>query len=209
MRVGVLGGTRGIGRALVSQLIESGHEVTVLARNPMRLDMASGSLTVRQGDARDRVAVANLVTNQDAVCSCLGINPTRAPVNLFSESAAHLLDAVRGRADTRIMAVTGVGAGDSRGHGGFLYDRIFFPLLLKKIYEDKDRQERMLATALANWTIVRPGFLTNGSQTGEYRMLTDLEGVEFGKISRTDVAHFMVSELESPAYERRIVNICY
>ena len=100
MRVGVLGGTRGIGRALVSQLIESGHEVTVLARNPMRLDMASDSLTVRQGDARDRVAVANLVTNQDAVCSCLGINPTRAPVNLFSESAA---------LSTAIESCTGLG----------------------------------------------------------------------------------------------------
>ena len=209
MRVGVLGGTRGIGRALVSQLIESGHAVTVLVRNPMRLDMASDSLTVRQGDARDRAAVANLATNQDAVCSCLGINPSRAPVTLFSESTAHLLDAVRGRADTRIMAVTGVGAGDSRGHGRFLYDRVFFPILLKKIYEDKDRQERMLATALANWTIVRPGFLTNGSKTSEYRVLTDLGGVEFGKISRADVAHFMVSELESPAYERRVVNVCY
>ena len=209
MRVGVLGGTRGVGRALVSQLIESGHQITVLARDPLRLDMVSDSLTVEQGDARDKAAVVSLATGQDAVCSCLGVGPSRRPVTLFSESTAHLLDAVKGRADTRIMAITGVGAGDSRGHGGFFYDRLVFPLLLKKMYEDKDRLERMLVASEANWTIVRPGFLTNGSGTGEYRVLTELEGVRLGRISRADVAHFMASELDSPGYERQVVNLCY
>ncbi len=209
MRVGVLGGTRGVGRALVSQLIEFGHQITVLARDPLRLDMVSDSLTVEQGDARDKAAVVSLATGQDAVCSCLGVVPSRRPVTLFSESTAHLLDAVKGRADTRIMAITGVGAGDSRGHGGFFYDRLVLPLLLKKMYEDKDRLERMLVASEANWTIVRPGFLTNGSGTGEYRMLTELEGVRLGRISRADVAHFMASELDSPGYEREVVNLCY
>ena len=76
----------------MSQLIESGHQVTVLARNPLRLDMSSDSLTVQEGDARDRTAVGNLATDQDTVCSCLGVKPTRAPVTLFSASTAHLLD---------------------------------------------------------------------------------------------------------------------
>jgi len=107
------------------------------------------------------------------------------------------------------MAITGVGAGDSRGHGGFFYDRLVLPLLLRKLYEDKDRLERMLVASEANWTIVRPGFLTNGSGTGEYRVLTELEGVRLGRISRADVAHFMASELDSPGYERQVVNLCY
>ena len=81
--------------------------------------------------------------------------------------------------------------------------------MLKRIYEDKDRQERMLATSEVNWTVVRPGFLTNGGRTGEYRVITDLKGAKFGKISRADVADFMVSELENRAYQRQVVNLYY
>ena len=58
----------------------------------------------------------------------------------------------------RLICVTGIGAGDSKGHGGFLYDRIFNPLLLKTIYEDKDRQESLIKASDVDWVIVRPGF---------------------------------------------------
>ena len=67
----------------------------------------------------------------------------------------------------------------------------------------------MLATSEVNWTVVRPGFLTNGGRTGEYRVITDLKGAKFGKISRADVADFMVSELENRAYQRQVVNLYY
>jgi NAD(P)-dependent dehydrogenase (short-subunit alcohol dehydrogenase family) len=33
---------------------------------------------------------------------------------------------------------TGLGVGDSRGHGGIIYDSVVFPLLLKRVYDDKD-----------------------------------------------------------------------
>ena len=172
------------------------------------MDMVSDALTVEEGDARDPAAVRNLAENQDAVCSCLGVRLGRGIVTLFSESIAQLLEAIKGR-DTRLLAITGVGAGDSRGHGGFFYDRIILPLVLKRIYEDKDRQERLLRASEANWTIIRPGVLTNGARTGEYRVLTELVGVTLGHISREDVAHFMRSELERPLHEREIVNLCY
>lgn len=59
-----------------------------------------------------------------------------------------------------VGATRGIGAGDSKGHGGFFYDRIFYPLLLKAVYSDKDRQESLIRASNADWTIVRPGFLT-------------------------------------------------
>jgi putative NADH-flavin reductase len=100
----------------------------------------------------------------------------------------------------RLICVTGIGAGDSRGHGGFLYDRIVNPLLLKTIYQDKDRQEALIRASHTDWTMVRPGFLTNGPRTGSYRVLTDLKGVTAGRISRADVAHFMLAELAANRY---------
>ncbi len=206
MKVAILGGTRGIGRELLSQLIEAGEQVTVLARDPTRLDLTSEHLRVQKGDARDRDAVRALVANHDAVCSCLGIR-TRARVTLFSDSTSYILE--QESDGPRILAVTGVGAGDSRGHGGFLYDKIFFPLLLREVYEDKNRQEQLLRSSTVSWTIIRPGALTNGPRTGKYRVFEDLTGVTVGRISRADVADFMVSELRQPTYERRTVNLSY
>ncbi|MDH3800033.1 MAG: SDR family oxidoreductase, partial [Desulfobacterales bacterium] len=46
----------------------------------------------------------------------------------------------------------------------------------------------------------RPGFLTNGPLTGTYRVLIDLAGVTAGKISRADVAHFILNEIKEKAY---------
>jgi NAD(P)H-binding len=99
-----------------------------------------------------------------------------------------------------LIAVTGIGAGDSSRHGGFLYDRVFYPIVLRRMYADKDRQERIIMSNLTRWIIIRPGFLTNGPRTGRYRTLTDLRGIRGGKISRADVADFMLLQAKSPQF---------
>jgi uncharacterized protein YbjT (DUF2867 family) len=96
----------------------------------------------------------------------------------------------------RLIAVTGLGAGDSRGHGGLLYDAVVFPLLLKRVYDDKDVQEWIIRSSGLDWTIVRPGLLTNRPPTGRYRVLTAPRDWRFGMISRADVADFLVRQVD-------------
>ena len=96
----------------------------------------------------------------------------------------------------RLITVTGLGAGDSRGHGGFGYDWIVFPLLLKRVYDDKDVQEGIVRSSGLDWTIVRPGLLTNRPGTGRYRILTASKDWQFGMISRADVADFLVRQVD-------------
>ncbi|MBW1888877.1 MAG: SDR family oxidoreductase [Deltaproteobacteria bacterium] len=209
MKIGVIGGTRGIGRELVRLAAKGAHQVTVLARDPGRVDEAVQGLRVVKGDARDSTAVADLIVDQDVICSCLGVSPSIRAIDLFSESTSLILSQVPDEHGCRILVVTGIGAGDSRGHGGFMYDKIIRPLLLGRIYEDKDRQEQLLCNSKTNWTIIRPGSLTNGPRTGKYQIIRDMTGVTLGKISRADVADFMVSEIEQPKCERGIINLCY
>jgi putative NADH-flavin reductase len=109
----------------------------------------------------------------------------------------------------RLVCVTGIGAGDTRGHGGLLFDRLFFPLLLKAIYADKDRQESLIKASDVDWVIVRPGFLTNGPLTGRYRTMTNLSGVTAGRISRADVAHFILQQLVAPSHLRQTPLLTY
>ena len=79
--------------------------------------------------------------------------------------------------------------------------RILFSLFLSAVYADKSKMEHLITQAAANWTIIRPGRLTNGEARGKYRVLPALErGMRIGAISRKDVADFMVREAELPCY---------
>lgn len=138
-----------------------------------------------------------------------GIGPSRKPVHVLSETARNLIDAARRTGRKRVISVTGIGTGDSKGHGGFLYDRIAKPLLLKEVYADKDREEEILKRSDLDWTIVRPGFLANGPKTGKYKVVTDLKGVRARKVSRADVADFILMQAEHPGYLRQTPLLTY
>jgi putative NADH-flavin reductase len=199
MKILVIGATRGIGRCLAEQAVEAHDEVTVLVRDPLRIPDRHPNLRVIRGDILDRSSVEQAVKGQEAVCIVVGIPPTRKPVHVFSEGARTVVDAMKIFGVNRLVCVTGIGAGESRGHGGFLYDRIVQPLLLKTNYADKEKQEEIVRASPISWTVVRPGFLTNGPRTGHYRVVTDMTGVTARKISRADVADYLLKELKTGA----------
>jgi putative NADH-flavin reductase len=203
MNILIVGATRGIGRQLVEQALAAGHSVTALVREPRRLAAQHERLKVVKGDILDPVSVARAMAGQDAVCCTIGVNVPLPPVTVFSEGTRNLLEAMKKAGVKRLVCVTGIGAGDSKGHGGFFYDCVVRPFLFWPVYADKDRQESLIKASDADWTIVRPGFLTNGPLTKNYRTPTDLTGVTAGWISRADVAHFMLNALESNQFLRQ------
>jgi putative NADH-flavin reductase len=209
MNLLIVGATRGIGAELVKQALASGNSVTALARHPERLAVQHERLRKARGDVLDAGSVSGAMAGQDAVCCAIGVKTPWEQRGVFSKGTQHLLHAMKSNVVRRLICVTGIGAGDSKGHGGFLYDRVFLPLLARSVYADKDRQEALIRAADVDWTIVRPGFLTNGPLTRRYRALTDLTGVRAGKISRADVAHFMLEELLANRYLRQTPLLTY
>ncbi len=210
MNISVIGATKGIGKEVLKQALNSGFNVTVLVRNPDKLNVEDKNLTIIKGDFLAYDSVVRSVKNADAVVVSVGIMLTRKPVDLFSEGTKNLLKAIKNTGiNPLLLVVTGIGAGDSKGHGGFFYDKIFHPLLLKTIYEDKDKQEQILKNEYDNWIVVRPGMLTNGKLTGKYKALTNLEGINGGKISRADVAHFILQQAEKPTFLRKTPLLIY
>ena len=209
MKIAVMGASQGVGLELVKLALAEGHEVTALARDAAKQLMSEPGLTLVVGDIRDPSTVGSVVSGKDAVCICVGIPPTRKPVDVFSEGTRQVLAAMKNTPGIKLIAITGIGAGDSKGHGGFFYDRIINPLLLGTIYADKNRQESMIKASGATWLIVRPGFLTNGPRTGTYRVIDDLKNLTAGKISRADVADFMLKELRDPSHFGKTPLLCY
>ena len=199
-KVLVLGATGGTGRHIVAQAIARGYGVTVFARNAEKAKGLDGAEVVL-GDALDQTALRRALQGQDAVISALGTpaSPFRE-VTLLSTAPRALTEAMQHQGVRKLVAITGIGAGNSRGHGGFLFDRIIMPLLLRKVYADKDRQETIIARCGLDYVIVRPTVLNDKPPRGTVRALLDLNGFNGGTIARADVAGFALDQVESEAY---------
>ncbi|WP_210529939.1 NAD(P)-dependent oxidoreductase [Rubellimicrobium arenae] len=198
----VLGATGGTGRLIVAQAVARGYEVTALVRSLEKgRDLTGARLVI--DDARDEAALRNALRGQDAVVSALGTpaSPFRE-VTLLSTATRKLVSAMKAEQVHRLVVITGIGAGDSRGHGGVLFDRLIFPLLLRHVYADKDRQEAIIRQSGLDWTIVRPTVLNDRPARGTVRALTDLSGVHGGTVSRADVAAFILDHLSTGTWLR-------
>jgi uncharacterized protein YbjT (DUF2867 family) len=125
-------------------------------RSKARASDLPGALVI-EGDARDEATLVRALDGCDAVVSSLGtgLSPFRE-VTLLSTATRALIAAMIRSGLRRLVCITGLGAGDSRGHGGFLYDWLILPLLLRNVYKDKDRQEAAIRASSLEWVIVRP-----------------------------------------------------
>jgi uncharacterized protein YbjT (DUF2867 family) len=201
----IVGASRGVGLETVRCALAAGHRVRALARGAASIPLDRPELEKIAGDALDHATVSQALQGVEAVIQTLGAPKDLGALlwgtTLFSAATRILVDAMRAQGVRRLVAVTGLGAGDSRGHGGLLYDAIAFPLVLKRVYDDKDVQERMIRASGLDWTIVRPGLLTGGAATGRARALTDPKDWRMGSVTRADVADFLVRE----GFERRFV----
>jgi uncharacterized protein YbjT (DUF2867 family) len=203
MKILVLGATGATGRLIVAKAIAEGHNVVALVRSKAKADDLTGAELI-EGDARDAAALTRAMAGCDAVVSSLGtaMSPFRE-VTMLSTATRALVGVMERQNIRRLVCITGLGAGDSRGHGGFFFDRLFLPLLLRKVYEDKDRQEDAIRGSTLDWTIVRPMVLNDKPPRGRIKALTDLSGVHGGTIARADVADFVVQQLTADTWLRK------
>jgi putative NADH-flavin reductase len=209
-RVLVIGATGGTGRQLVAQALERGYKVTALVRDPSRLRVDHPQLTVIQGDVLDAGSVEAAMRGQEAVLSALGHKRFFYPTHILSEGTGNVLRAMETHGVPRLVCETALGIGDSAGRMGLCYTFFVIPVILPFYYWDKTRQERMIARSKVEWVIARPGALANGGKRGRYR-----HGRHIGsflltvRISRADVAEFMLNQLVSDTYLRTAPGLCW
>lgn len=203
MRVLILGATGTVGREVLAQALALGYGVRTLVRDPAKIAVRHRNLEVMAGDALNAGDVDRAVEGQEAVVYCLGERVLGKETTLFSDTTRILVGAMEKHGVKRLVALTGIGAGDSKGHGGWLYDWIIYPLFTKKIYQDKDRQEELIRGSSLDWTIMRAACFTDGPKGGKLRATDQLEGVTIASITRADTAAFLLEQLGSKQWWRR------
>jgi len=133
-KVLIIGASRGIGLETVRAALRAGHSVRALARSAAGISIEDANLDKVAGNALDPDTIRSALQDIGVVIQTLGVDFSPRLIfegtRLFSESTRILVDAMKAAGVKRLITVTGLGAGDSRGHGGLLYDAVVFPLLL-------------------------------------------------------------------------------
>jgi putative NADH-flavin reductase len=210
MNLLIIGATGGTGRALVLQALEQGHRVTALVRTPSRLKLTHERLDVLTGNVLDYESVDRAVKGKDAVLCALGHKRWIIPTTILSRGTAHIIRAMERHGVKRLVCETSLGVGNSRGRLGLFYTLFIIPVIIFFYFMDKKRQERLIMGSALDWVIVRPGQLTNGQRRGAYR-----HGEKVGnylwtvRISRADVADFMLRQLSDDVYIRKTPGVAY
>ncbi|PSL46372.1 putative NADH-flavin reductase [Chitinophaga niastensis] len=212
MKLLIFGATGGTGRQLVEQALMQGHTVTAFARNPAGLQLQHPQLKVLQGDVMDYRSIEPAMRGQDAVLSALG-KPANKTGTVRSEGTRNIIRAMEQTGVKRFVCQTSLGYGDSRKvleQTPFIFRNIIVPFLLKKGFADHALQEKYIKDSQLDWVIVRPGNLTDGNRTGEYRYgfaATD-KSLKV-KVSRADVADFMLKQLTDNTWLHKTPGISY
>jgi putative NADH-flavin reductase len=194
----------------VEQALAKGHHVTALARNPAKLHSRSPNLNVVQGDVTDRGAMECAVRSQDAVLCALGSStPLRHDPTLLA-GIGNLVGAMERLGVRRLVYLSFLGVRDGRGQLSGLGRYLVAPLLLRRVAADHERKEVIIQRSTLEWVIVRPPRLTNGRRTGAYRSGGDIQAtMMIPRVSRADLAEFMLGQLTSDQRLRRTPAIMY
>lgn len=207
-RILIFGATGGTGKELVRQALASGNNVTAFVRTPEKLKISHNNLQIIKGDVLNDQDVLNAMKDQDVVFCNLGM-PAADKSSLRTEGTTNIVRAMEAKGVKRFVCQTSLGFGDSKEVLPWHMKYLIVPFILKNAFKDHESQEAVIAKSNLHWTIVRPGNMTNGKLTRTYKHgFKPTEKIKL-KVSRADVAHFMLSQIDDDKYLRKKVGISY
>ncbi|WP_018501061.1 NAD(P)-dependent oxidoreductase [Parafrankia discariae] len=210
MKITVFGAGGATGRLLARQALDAGHAVTAVTRRPAEFPLAGERLTVIGADVSDGAAVTPAIAGADAVLSSLGVPFTRAPITVYSQGTARILEAMA-RHGVKRLAVVSSTAVDPHPHseGGFVLNRIMQPMIARTIgrttYADMRAMEGIVRESGAEWTIIRSAGLFDADRVSRYTVSeSPLDGVF---TSRADLADCLLTQATGRSLVGRTVEI--
>lgn len=208
MNLIIFGATGSIGQHLITKALEQGHSVKAFARHVSNLTTSHPKLILISGDVFDQQSVSNAVKGCDAVLITLGSAKLTGKVR--SIGTQHIVNAMQLHKVKRLICQTTLGAGDSYAALNFYWKYIMFGLILRSVFNDHVVQEEIVKKSKLDWTIVRPAAFIDGPATNSYNHGLSVLNKDLKlKISRLDVAGFMLDQLNDDTYLHQCPGLSY
>jgi len=190
----------------VYQALKDGDKVIGLTRNPSNLVIPKGSggsdsgkpfeeenLTVIQGNVVNLQDVQKVFETApvDGVIIALGGKTKDVGETMLTDGTKNIVEVMKDKEVERLSVVSSIGVGDSENQAPFFF-RILMNTAMRKIFVDKNAQEKVVENSALKYCIVRPGGLTIDPPTG---IINIIDG-KAGSITRADVAKFCLDAVK-------------
>ncbi|OJF98201.1 NAD(P)-dependent oxidoreductase [Pararhizobium antarcticum] len=202
-KIALIGSSGNAGSRILKELVDRGHLVTAIARNPEKIATLSGVVAVR-GDVADRDALTNLLKGHDAVISS---------VHFTDSDPDTLIEAVRTSGVKRYLVVGGAGSLEI-APGVTLVSTPDFPAIYKtEATKGGVFLGKLRSVIDLDWTFLSPSAMfVPGKRTGTFRLGKDAlltAGDGSSTISFEDYAVALVDEIEPPKHVKQRFTVGY
>jgi uncharacterized protein YbjT (DUF2867 family) len=206
----VFGATGKTGKIIVKKFLQEGYKVRAFVRDLKKVSHISHpNFTVSQGDVRNAKAVEDAVKDGDIVISALG-NLRIFKNTIISDGVANIIAAMKLHEKSRLLFMSSLGAGDSKGQLGLIYNLIYLPAFLRNVFRDKERQEKLIHESGLVWTIIRPaGFIFLPLPFRYRKCVMPSRPRVLPIMSRYHTADFILKECEDDQYIQKNVTLSY
>lgn len=203
MKILVIGAAGKTGESIVKQAIAEGHEVTAFVHDAK--DYKQHGVRVIEGDVLDPAKIDSAVAGQEAVLDALGGSTPYKETTLETNAARNVINAMQKNGVRRLIVVSVLGVADTKEQTGFFYEHIVMPTFLRGAMKDKAGMESEVQASGIDWVLVRPPHLTDGEATGNIKVIASGTSEKAHKISRADLAAFMLQQLTSDTHLRQAI----
>lgn len=210
MKILIFGSTGKTGMEAVKQALGKGHDVVAFVRDQQKMTITHEKLSLIKGDVIDASAVESAVEGVDGVIVALGASADMQADIVLAQGTANIIDAMKQHGIKRLVIQSSypmsgyedgieflkqVGMGEEQIN------------MMKPVLDDKRKQIEAVLQSGLEFVVVKPMMLTDEAKTGKYRVDENLAVKPGDKISRADVADFMLKSLINSDFVGKIVTI--
>ena len=204
MRLTVFGASGRTGRLLVEQALAAEDQVVAYVRDPSRIELKNERLTVVKGELADRESIERAVMGADAVISVLGPRG-RAKGRPVTEGIENIIASMKKHGVRRLVISLTASAKDPNDRPELKFKLLigFVKLVIRPAYEDVIGMAAAVRNSDLDWTIVRLSMPNNGPRSGRIRSGYMGRGEVGMRISRADIADFMLKQVQDKRHLRQ------
>jgi putative NADH-flavin reductase len=152
----VFGASGKAGKIIVEKLLKEGYTVQAFVRDFRKVDhIIHDNFSIVEGNIRNSQSVERAVKDCDIIVSALG-NMKLLRNTIISDGVASIIGAMKLHGKSRLIYISSLGVGDSKGQLGLIPNLIYLPTFLRNVFRDKERQEKLIHESGLAWTLVRP-----------------------------------------------------
>ncbi len=205
MKIVIFGASGRTGSLLVKQALKEGHQVTAYVRSYQSIKIEDKNLKIVVGTLTETLKLKDALAGAEACLSTLGGNSLTKRSTELVLGIDNIVRVMEQEVVPKFIYLSSFGAGDSKKFMPAIMRFFIVDLMLRVPLADHNLNEERIMSSKLQWTLVRPGGLTDAQPTGKIRYGTDAFQKAKTSISRSDVASFMIKMLDNSTYNKKAV----